>query len=82
MNEAQTRADLIDPGLASGRWGMAEGCVLSTYRGALDLDLAQIILRNSIVSHIPEHEKFVGNIGNLVTIGALRKFLEYPVRLL
>jgi hypothetical protein len=53
MNEAQTRADLIDPGLASGRWGVAEGCVLSTYRGALDLDLAQIILRNSIVSHTP-----------------------------
>ena len=55
---------------------MAEGCVLSTYRGALDLDLAPIILRGSIVSHIPEHEKFVETIGNLVTIGALRKFLE------
>jgi nicotinamidase-related amidase len=55
---------------------MAENCVLSTYRGALDLDLAPIILRGSIVSHIPEHEKFVENIGNLVTIGALRKFLE------
>lgn len=76
MNEAHTRAELIDSGLASGGWGVAEGCVLSTYRGALDLDLVPVILKGSIVSHIPEHEKFVENIGNLVTYGALRKFLE------
>jgi hypothetical protein len=35
-----------------------------------------IILKGSIVSHTPEHEKFVENIGNMVTSGALRKFLE------
>ena len=71
----QPAADLgVDTLVITGY--MAEGCVLSTYRGALDVDLTPIILRGSIVSHTPEHEKFVETIGNLVTIGALRKFLE------
>jgi len=54
---------------------MAEACVLSTYRGAVDLDYVPIILRGAIVSHTPEHEKFVENIGNLVSFGALKKLL-------
>jgi nicotinamidase-related amidase len=68
-------ADLgVDTPIITGY--LAEGCVLSTYRGALDLDLTPVILRGSIVSHIPEHEKFVENIGNLVSFGALKKLLE------
>ncbi len=54
----------------------AENCVLSTYRGALDLDLMPIILKGAIISDNPENETLVENLGNLVTYGALLKFLE------
>lgn len=54
----------------------AEHCVLSTYRGAEDLDLTPIILRGSIASGKLENTKFVENISNVVSYGALMKFLE------
>jgi nicotinamidase-related amidase len=54
----------------------AEYCVLSTYRGAEDLDLTPIILRGSIASGKPENIKFVESISNVVSYGALLKFLE------
>lgn len=54
----------------------AEYCVTSTYRGALDVDLTPIILRGSIASGSLENVKFVENIHDSVTFGALKKFLE------
>jgi len=53
----------------------AEGCVLSTYVGAQDNDLTPIILRSGIASDTPVRVKFVEEISNVVSIGALRKFL-------
>lgn len=54
----------------------AEYCVTSAYRGALDLDLTPVILRSSIASGSLENIKFVENIHDSVTFGALKKFLE------
>ncbi len=51
----------------------AEDCVLSTYVGAQDNDLTPIILRSGIASYIPARAKFVEEISNVVSIGALRK---------
>jgi nicotinamidase-related amidase len=53
----------------------AEYCVLSTYRGAEDLDLKPIILRGSLASGNLEHIRFVENISNVISYGALRYFL-------
>ncbi|MGD2177783.1 MAG: isochorismatase family cysteine hydrolase [Anaerolineae bacterium] len=54
----------------------AEYCVLSTCRGAQDLDLTPIILRGSLASDRLEHIRFVESISDLVSYGALRKILE------
>ncbi len=54
----------------------AEYCVLSTYRGAEDLDLTPIILRGSLASGIPENIKFVESISEVISYGALKKVLE------
>jgi nicotinamidase-related amidase len=54
----------------------AEYCVLSTYRGALDLDLKPIILRGSLASVEPEHIPFVENINDVISYGALKGFLH------
>jgi len=54
----------------------AEYCVLSTYRGAQNLDLKPIILRGSLASSNLEHIKFVENISDVISYGALRSFLE------
>ncbi len=54
----------------------AEHCVLSTYRGAKDLDLTPIILRDSLAGGIPENIKFVESICEIISYGALKKFLE------
>jgi len=53
----------------------AEYCVLSTYRGAQDLDLTPIILRGSLASGIPENIKFVESISDIVSYGTLKKIL-------
>lgn len=53
----------------------AEECVLSTYIGADDNDFTPIILRSAIASDNPDHVKFVEEISNLVSIGALKKLL-------
>ena len=53
----------------------AEYCVLSTYRGAQDLDLTPIILRGSLASSIPENIKFVESISDIVSYGSLKKIL-------
>jgi nicotinamidase-related amidase len=53
----------------------AEYCVLSTARGAKDLDLTAIILRGSLASGVPENIRFVENISDLISYGALKKIL-------
>jgi nicotinamidase-related amidase len=54
----------------------AEYCVLSTYRGAENLDLSPILLRGALASDHPERIRFVEDISSLVSLGALRKSLE------
>jgi nicotinamidase-related amidase len=54
----------------------AEQCVLSTYKGAEDLDFKPIILKGSIASDNPEHARFVEEITDTVTFGALRTLLR------
>jgi nicotinamidase-related amidase len=53
----------------------AEECVLSTYVGAEDNDFTPIILRSAIASGKPNRVKFVEEISNLISIGALMKLL-------
>ncbi|MBC8448534.1 MAG: cysteine hydrolase [Chloroflexi bacterium] len=54
----------------------AEYCVLSTYRGAQDLDLTPIILRGSLASSVPENIRFVEGISDIISYGTLKKALE------
>lgn len=53
----------------------AEHCVLSTYRGARDLDLFPILLKNGIASGKTANKEFVENISETVTCGVLIKML-------
>jgi len=53
----------------------AEYCVLSTYRGARDLDLTPMLLRSALASGSPENIRFVENISDIISYGALKKIL-------
>jgi len=53
----------------------AEYCVLSTYRGAQDYDFTPIILRGSIASDNKEHIRFVEEITETISDGALKTLL-------
>jgi nicotinamidase-related amidase len=53
----------------------AEYCVLSTCRGAEDVDLTPIVLQRSLASADPENIRFVESISDVVSSGALKKFL-------
>lgn len=53
----------------------AEYCVLSTYRGAEDVDLTPILLRGSLASDSLEAIRFVETINEGISFGALKKFL-------
>ena len=53
----------------------AEFCVLSTYRGAQDLDFTPIILKGSLASDNAEHIRFVEEISETITLGALKTLL-------
>ena len=53
----------------------AEYCVLSTARGAEDVDLVSIVLRDSLASGVPENAKFVESISNLVSFGVLKQMV-------
>ncbi len=53
----------------------AEYCVLSTCRGAEDVDITPIILRGSLASLNPKHIKFVESISDVISYGALKKIL-------
>ncbi len=54
----------------------AEYCVLSTYRGAKDLDYFPVILKNGIASVTDTNKEFVENISETVTCGVLAKLLQ------
>jgi nicotinamidase-related amidase len=54
----------------------AEYCVLSTYRGAKDLDLVPILLRGGLASDEPENIGFVDRVSEAITPRALQKALE------
>jgi len=53
----------------------AEFCVLSTYRGAEDLDFKPIILKGSLASDNAEHIRFVEEISETISLGALKTLL-------
>lgn len=72
--EAELRATGVDTVIITGF--CAEYCVLSTYRGAQDLDLTPILLRGSLASGTPEHIRFVEAISDVISYGALKKVLE------
>ncbi len=54
----------------------AEYCVLSTCRGAKDLDLASVILRGGVSSGVEQNIGFVERISDVISYGALHKALE------
>ncbi len=53
----------------------AEYCVLSTYRGAQDFDLTPILLKGSLASDNAEHIRFVEEISEIISFGALKTLL-------
>jgi nicotinamidase-related amidase len=53
----------------------AEHCVLSTYRGALDVDLTPVILKNAVASGNKENLRFVLDISNMISYDILKKIL-------
>ena len=53
----------------------AEYCVLSTYRGAKDLDYFPVILKNGIASVEDANKEFVEKISETITCGVLEKML-------
>jgi nicotinamidase-related amidase len=71
--EAKLRKLGVDTVIITGF--CAEYCVLSTYRGAQDLDLKPIILRGSLASGIRENIRFVESISDIMSYGALEKAL-------
>lgn len=72
--EDELRRQGVDTVIVTGF--CAEYCVLSTYRGAEDLDYKPILLRGALASATPEHIHFVETICDIVSIGALEKLLE------
>jgi len=54
----------------------AEYCVLSTCRGAEDLDLTPILLRGALASGNLKKIRFVESVNELVSYGALKKCLD------
>lgn len=54
----------------------AEYCVLSTYRGAQDLDLAAIMLRGALASDKADHIGFVEEISEIISFKALKTLLS------
>jgi nicotinamidase-related amidase len=53
----------------------AEYCVLSTYRGAQDLDLVPMILRGALASPDVDNIKFVESISEIISLGVLKTVL-------
>lgn len=55
----------------------AEYCVLSTYRGAQDLDLTPVLLINGLASEYPERTRMVQDMSTTVSYGMLKKVMGY-----
>ncbi len=53
----------------------AEFCVLSTYKGAEEFDFKPIMLKGSLASDDAEHIRFVEEISETISIGALTTLL-------
>ena len=53
----------------------AEYCVLTTCRGAEDIDLKSMLLRGASASGILENIRFVESICDIISLGALKKIL-------
>ncbi len=53
----------------------AEYCVLSTCRGAEDCDFTPIVLKGSLASDNAEHIRFVEEITDTISLGALKTLL-------
>ena len=53
----------------------AEYCVLSTSRGAEDFDFKHIILKGSLASDNAEHIRFVEEVSEIISLGALKTLL-------
>ena len=53
----------------------AEYCILSSCRGAEDYDFTPIILKGSLASGVPERIRFVEDINDTITYGALKAVL-------
>ncbi len=64
----------IDTAILTGY--CAEQCVLSTYRGAQDLDLLPVILRNALAGDNAENITFVENISMIISFGVLKRVLK------
>ena len=69
----ELRAQGVDTVITTGF--CAEFCVLSTCRGAEDMDLEAIILRGSLASLTQEHIAFVEAVNEVISFGALRAVL-------
>ena len=54
----------------------AEYCVLSTYRGAEDLDFKPIMLKGALASDNAERIRFVEEVSELISFGALETLLR------
>lgn len=54
----------------------AEYCVLSTYRGAQDLDLKPVLLHDAIASDTLDHIRFVENISDVISLDGLKSAVE------
>lgn len=54
----------------------AENCVLSTYRGAQDLDLVPMLLKGAVAGPMAERVAFVEAMSDVVSLGALKRLLE------
>jgi len=54
----------------------AEHCVLSTYRGAQNVDFTPLMLKGSLASKSAEHIKSVEDITETISYSVLRKLLQ------
>ena len=68
------RSEDIDLIVMSGY--CAENCVLSTYRGAEDLDFMPVLLKNGIASGDDENLRFIEKLCDTVPYNILEKMLE------
>jgi nicotinamidase-related amidase len=71
--EEELRALAADTVIITGF--AAEYCVLSTYRGAQDLDLVPVIVRGALASPDLDNIKFVESVSEIISLGVLKAVL-------